>query len=292
MRKEVVVATLAAGFLVCSMAVFASAAEEASEESIKLTYMQWGSDDEANATRDTLTLFSEEHEGVEAELVHVPWGQFLEKLNAMVVSGTLPDTAAFFEFMVFQWKNEGRFLDLSDVHAGPRAKMPVVQHIAPDGSLVAAAGAVEIMIIFYNKDIFDEAGIPYPPARVEDAWTWDEFLQVAKQLTVDSSGNNALSPDFDPENIDRYGYNMPLWFMPIMSLLWSNEGYYFNHDYSEVAAGSDATLEAIDRIAGADERAPRHAAVRRVGAAQDRHRTPQPEGGDGDGWPVDAPDHE
>ena len=39
--------------------------------------------------------------------------------------------------------------------------------------------------VFYNMDIFDEAGIPYPTTDWEDqSWTWDVYLDLAKQLTV------------------------------------------------------------------------------------------------------------
>ena len=33
--------------------------------------------------------------------------------------------------------------------------------------------------VYYNKDLFDAAGLPYP----KDDWDWDEFLNVAQQLT-------------------------------------------------------------------------------------------------------------
>ncbi len=38
--------------------------------------------------------------------------------------------------------------------------------------------------VFYNMDIFDEAGMPYPPTDWEDkSWTWDRMLDIAKKLT-------------------------------------------------------------------------------------------------------------
>ncbi|MBS1483570.1 MAG: extracellular solute-binding protein, partial [Clostridium sp.] len=32
-------------------------------------------------------------------------------------------------------------------------------------------------VIFYNKDLFDEAGVEYIPTKKEDQWTWDEFVE-------------------------------------------------------------------------------------------------------------------
>jgi multiple sugar transport system substrate-binding protein len=44
---------------------------------------------------------------------------------------------------------------------------------------------IGLEVLYYNKDIFDEAGVAYP----DDTWTWDDFLAAAEQLTVvESSG--------------------------------------------------------------------------------------------------------
>ena len=41
------------------------------------------------------------------------------------------------------------------------------------------------MIVYYNKGVFDEAGVPYPSAD----WTWDEFRETAQKLTADTDGD-------------------------------------------------------------------------------------------------------
>jgi fructooligosaccharide transport system substrate-binding protein len=43
-------------------------------------------------------------------------------------------------------------------------------------------------VLFYNTELFKEAGIIAPKA-VDDAWTWDEFLDAAKKLTRDTNGD-------------------------------------------------------------------------------------------------------
>lgn len=49
-----------------------------------------------------------------------------------------------------------------------------------------AVGLTEGTInIFYNKDMFRDAGIPEPPSNPDDAWTWGEFYDIAKKLTKD-----------------------------------------------------------------------------------------------------------
>ena len=45
--------------------------------------------------------------------------------------------------------------------------------------------------LYYNADLFKKAGIEPPSSDPEKVWGWDEFVAIAKQLTVDSSGKNA-----------------------------------------------------------------------------------------------------
>lgn len=69
--------------------------------------------------------------------------------------------------------------------------------------------------VMYNRDLFDEADLPYPPHAVGEEydgkeWNVETFEEIAKVLTVDANGNDATSPDFDPENIVQFGF-VPQW---------------------------------------------------------------------------------
>jgi multiple sugar transport system substrate-binding protein len=70
--------------------------------------------------------------------------------------------------------------------------------------------------IIFNKDLFDEAGLPYPPSEygqpyvdengVSKEWNMDTLREVAMKLTVDSSGRDALNPDFNSDSIVQFGF--------------------------------------------------------------------------------------
>lgn len=74
--------------------------------------------------------------------------------------------------------------------------------------------------ILYNVDLFDEAGIPYPPRNYGDPyidwngdereWNMDTLREVAMILTVDAEGNDALMEEFDIDNIVQFGFG-PQW---------------------------------------------------------------------------------
>jgi multiple sugar transport system substrate-binding protein len=76
--------------------------------------------------------------------------------------------------------------------------------------------AVFPSFIFVNKELFDEAGLPYPPQEFgapyidengdEQVWDMDTMRELALKLTVDANGNDATSPDFDSANIVQFGF--------------------------------------------------------------------------------------
>lgn len=74
--------------------------------------------------------------------------------------------------------------------------------------------------LIYNVELFDEAGIPYPPRNYGDPyidwngeereWNMDTLREVAMILTVDAEGNDATMEEFDVNNIVQFGF-APQW---------------------------------------------------------------------------------
>ena len=77
--------------------------------------------------------------------------------------------------------------------------------------------AVYPSMIFFNKDLFDEAGLKYPPQKVGDQytwpdgtksdWTWDTVKKLAMKLSVDNKGKDATQAGFDPANQVQFGFD-------------------------------------------------------------------------------------
>jgi multiple sugar transport system substrate-binding protein len=85
-------------------------------------------------------------------------------------------------------------------------------------------------ILFYNKSIFDKAGVPYP----RDDWTWDDMVQAAQKLTKrDAAGR-----------ITQFGLFLP----EPMTAIMGNGGREFNDDFSKCVIDSPRTIEAIERM--------------------------------------------
>lgn len=86
-----------------------------------------------------------------------------------------------------------------------------------DGRLVGIPFAVFPSATYYNRGLFEEAGLNFPPQEFgapyvmpdgsEAPWNYDTLAEIAKILTVDANGNDATSADFDPANIVQFGLN-------------------------------------------------------------------------------------
>lgn len=146
-----------------------------------------------------------------------------DNLTAQIAAGNAPDivgpvgTAGRAAF-------PGAFLDLepliqefnydtSDIDAA------FLEFYKDEGKLVGLPFAIFPEFVYVNKELFDEAGLAYPPQKygekyvmdgTEYEWDFETLAMVAQKLTVDANGNDATSPDFDRENIVQFGY-IPQW---------------------------------------------------------------------------------
>ena len=85
--------------------------------------------------------------------------------------------------------------------------------IGEGGSQIGLPFAVYPSFIFFNKDLFDEAKLDYPPTKVGDLYNgkpWDmaAVRELGMKLTVDKNGNDATSADFDPESVEQWGFDV------------------------------------------------------------------------------------
>jgi multiple sugar transport system substrate-binding protein len=79
-----------------------------------------------------------------------------------------------------------------------------------NGKQIGIPMAVYSSFFYYNKSLFDEAELAYPPHEIGaqyegKAWDWATVRDLAMKLTVDDNGNDATSGDFDPSKIVQYG---------------------------------------------------------------------------------------
>ncbi len=152
-------------------------------------------------------------------------------LDSLIASGNAPDIVGPIGRETMS-RYSGLFLDLEplidefnyDVSDFDPA---LLDYYREDGKLVALPFAIFPSALFYNKDLFDQVGLAYPPQKVGDKykldskemdWTFDALAMVAKRLTLDSAGKDAAEAGFDATKIVQYGFDFqwtkdnPRWF--------------------------------------------------------------------------------
>ena len=85
--------------------------------------------------------------------------------------------------------------------------------LGENGATVGVPFATYPSFLYYNKDLFDEAHLPYPPTKIGELYDgkpWDmaALRTLAMKLTVDKGGNDATSASFDPTNVTQWGFDM------------------------------------------------------------------------------------
>ncbi|WP_041083030.1 ABC transporter substrate-binding protein [Thermotoga profunda] len=217
---------------------------------IELTFTFWGTDLEAQVVNEACTKFNKSHPNIKVVPMHIP-ANYIEKLTAMIAGGTPPHIGYLYEPNVLDWASKGILYDLTEAIKQDTLlsnKLTELYWKYDQGKKIAGITvAAEFMITYYNKDLFDKAKVPYPPTKPEE-WTWDKFVETAKKLTFDNKGRRPTDPGFDPDNIVQYGAVIPLWWCPLIPLIWSNGGDIADETGTKPMINSPETMEALQKI--------------------------------------------
>jgi multiple sugar transport system substrate-binding protein len=89
-----------------------------------------------------------------------------------------------------------------------------------------------------------------PPSNDPDeAWSWEQFLEIATELTVDTNGNHPGQPDFDANAVERWGVDWPTWWIPLHAAVQSNGSDWVDGESGLIVLDNPEAMEAMQRIA-------------------------------------------
>ena len=205
--------------------------------------MGWGSPEEIAVFEDMIDQYEDAYPGVTVDYISVAADDFATKLQTMIASKKTPDVFYLQPEKVMPYADAGLIADLSDyvddneVFDAANVWAKAIDMYRYDGT-TPGEGAVYGLpkdigpfALAYNKDLFDAAGITAPTA--DDPWTWDEYLDAAKQLT---SGDGA----------DKVYGSTPF---SVESAVWSNGADWLNADHTEVTVTDPKFVEALQWVA-------------------------------------------
>jgi multiple sugar transport system substrate-binding protein len=137
--------------------------------------------------------FEAKHPNIKIKVTKTPYEQFDSKLQSSIAAKNAPDVTSHWGYGGFmEYYNKGMLADLSPYMGEFKASdynIPedVMNIYKVDGKPYGIPLNSYVTVMLYNKDMFDKAGLDYPPADYEDkSWTFDKMVEYAKQMTVDS----------------------------------------------------------------------------------------------------------
>jgi len=177
--------------------------------------------DQIDRENAVVAKFNETHPDIELKINIAASNQAaIATLGTLIGGGDAPDVVGP-QGVSGANSFEGEWLDLTPLIEQAKFDLtPYPQNLVDsyrDGkALLGIPWAIYPGVLYYNADLFDDAGLAYPPAKFgekykldgkEVDWSYDTVTEVAKRLTVDSAGNDATSDKFDPTKIVQWGFN-------------------------------------------------------------------------------------
>jgi multiple sugar transport system substrate-binding protein len=171
-----------------------------------------GSDpDSMEALNLIASEYNASHTDIQMEFTFSTWEEHTAKFSTLLAGDLVPDLAFpigiqgiaefYDEWIDVSSYIEGDNYDTSDFYG------PSLELLAYADKTIGVPLGVYPSVTFINEDLFDAASVPYPPQAYGDAtWTLEKMVEIGKLMTLDGSGNNADSPDFDPTNIVQWGW--------------------------------------------------------------------------------------
>ena len=226
--------------------------EESSKEQITLKISTWeASALESEAIRKAIEGFEAANSNIKVEYSVNSYTEHHSKLNTQMNSGEAPDVFWVNPEYMKDFVSRDQLLDLTgymeknnvDVSDYLPSSLEKMQYIGEDGSeyIYGVDCCIVGPLVFYNRDLFDEAGVEYIPSTLEEQWTWDEFVENMKKLTKVENGETV-----------QYGtcnFEEKFTLYTTLELMGSNGAVLFNEDYSAaIGIDSPEAKDALEKI--------------------------------------------
>jgi multiple sugar transport system substrate-binding protein len=192
---------------------------------------------------DLIPNFQKQNPNIIIQYEEMPWPEYWTKIAALAASGAMPDI--YCNSVAYLWdhanknmsaniqslfdrdlKGDDYFMELTAVERYPDAK----------GDLYGFPFRWVDGALFYNKKLFDEAGVEYP----NENWSYEDVLAAAQKLTKDTDN------DGEP---DQWGLLASMNHIMLDSIIKSNGGQVLDDSYSKCMLTEEKALAGIQWIA-------------------------------------------
>ena len=164
-----------------------------------ITWAMWGSPAEIETHQVVADAFMAENSAIVVEIYSEPWGDYFTKIQTLWASGdsaAVPDV--LFLSPIQSYASDGvlealnPFIEASGYNVDDYWPS-LLEFGTYEGQIFGLPRDIGLEVLYYNKGMFDEAGIGYP----DESWTWDDLSAAAEALAIS-----------DGDRVERYALGM------------------------------------------------------------------------------------
>ncbi|PWC05356.1 ABC transporter substrate-binding protein [Agromyces badenianii] len=171
--------------------------------------------------------FEAEYPDITVDVTTLPYADYGTALQTDLAAGTASDVFDIEYVNYAQYQANGVLAELP-VENSDAYRRSVLEAYQTDGVQYALPSSFSTVVLFYNRDLFDAAGLEYPASD----WTWAEEQAAAEQLTDQAAG--------------VWGDHQPVSFYEFYKVLAQNDGEFLDASGTKVAFNSPEGIEAAE----------------------------------------------
>ena len=141
--------------------------------------------DQIDALEHLIEVFEEENPGITINYTTADFGSYFTKLQTDFAAGNAPDVFELNYENFVTFASRDTLLPLDDLLANSENVTEstfypaALQAFSRDDVQFGLPITFSTVLLFYNQDMFDAAGVSYP----DESWTWSDVIAAAEQLT-------------------------------------------------------------------------------------------------------------
>lgn len=199
---------------------------------VTISYSNFISNDgnEENLQR-IVDAFEAENPDITVEVTTLPYGDYGTALQTDLAAGSVSDVFDIEYANYAQYQANGVLAPIEVANADAY-KPSLLEAYATDGVQYALPSSFSDVVLYYNADLFDAAGLDYPTSD----WTWEDERVAAEALTDQAAG--------------VWGDHQPVSFYEYYKALAQNGGEFLNEDGTAVAFNTPEGIEAAEWLVG------------------------------------------
>lgn len=176
--------------------------------------------------------------GIKTKISVIKWDEYWTMLEAGAQGGSLPDVFWMHSNESERYMSNDMLLDLTDKIAASDKIDPanypedIWGLYTYNEKYFAVPKDVDTVALWYNKTMFDEAGLDYPTAD----WTWDDAFEAAKALTKEDGSQYGMALRNDNNQAGYY------------NMIYDNGGCVINEDKTASGWDDPKTIEAMQQL--------------------------------------------